>query len=136
MPKGEFNGAIFFRCDAEMEATLREMQRHQKTVPVALARGLLEEACKFYRENGYFHFPIMVGPKFQLMVAEPPAPEAGGSPQGSPTRPGAGLEVDHVYPVRKKGDSARAKSSRRAAWEIARPEGAAAANKKTRVAGK
>lgn len=55
---------------------MREMMKHQKTVPVDLAKGLIEEACRFYRENGYFHFPVLFGPKFQLMVAEPPSPEA------------------------------------------------------------
>lgn len=73
MPKREFNGAIYFRCDAQTDATLRDIMRDQKMVPVDLAKGLLEEACKFYRENGYFYFPIVFEPRHQLMVAEPQA---------------------------------------------------------------
>lgn len=117
MPKREFNGAIYFRCDAEMEATLREMQRHQKTVPVDLAKGLVDEACKFYRAHGYFNFPIVIGPKFQLMVAEPPSPEAGLPTKSPPITTAdqaakAIAKPDPDYPVRPRRRKRRAGSEK------------------------
>lgn len=59
--------------------TLLEIQRDSGHKPVVVARLLVEQACQFYRENGWFRFPVVIEPAEFSAVAErdEPAPKAG-----------------------------------------------------------
>jgi hypothetical protein len=56
---------------AEQEAFIAELAKHRITGP-ELVRGLLDAARDFYRENGWFSFPLTITPeKFQQSSPQP-----------------------------------------------------------------
>lgn len=91
MPKKEFNGTISLRCDDAMSATLKDIHLKHQVPPVALARGLIEAALRFYTEHRFFSFPVRIEPEaFQrewLAAAEQPQAGYG---------EGAEVKLDHL----------------------------------------
>lgn len=64
MPKkGITSGQLGVRVDEETVRTLLVMEEKHRVAPVDLARGLLEAACQFYREHGWFSFPVRIEPE-------------------------------------------------------------------------
>jgi hypothetical protein len=59
------SGQLNVSITPEQEAFIEELAKHRITGP-ELVRGLLDEAKKFYDDNGWFSFPLTITPeKFQ-----------------------------------------------------------------------
>jgi hypothetical protein len=64
MPKKvPFNGTVFLRLDEEDAATLREIDKTHQIAPTKFTAALIKSACQFYREKGWFSFPIVIEPE-------------------------------------------------------------------------
>lgn len=67
------SGQLNVSITPEQEAFIAELAKHRLTGP-ELVRGLLDEARKFYDENGWFSFPLTITPeKFQQAARSKPA---------------------------------------------------------------
>lgn len=98
MPKKvPFTGNVFFRCDEEDTAALIAIDRNHGIGPAKLGAGLLHAACQFYRQHGWFSFPVVIEPvAFQakyvaesnplISEVEQQIPVASGKPAEYPTR--------------------------------------------------
>lgn len=60
--KREFTGQLNFKCQEDVTAALLEIRERHHIEPVDFSRGLLKAACQFYRENGWFSFPVVIEP--------------------------------------------------------------------------
>lgn len=64
MPKKlPFKGTIFYRCVEQDTATLREIEAKHNIAPIKFTAGLIQAACQFYREKGWFSFPVVIRPE-------------------------------------------------------------------------
>lgn len=61
--KKEFNGTIYWEADEDTAATLKHMASAHGVTPVEVTRRLLLAACQFYREHGWFSFPVVIEPE-------------------------------------------------------------------------
>lgn len=69
MPKKDFNGTIFVRCDEATTGILLDLEAKQGVHPQELARRLIDAACQLFRERRKIEFPIMVIPAKELQLA-------------------------------------------------------------------
>lgn len=70
MAKGVVKDVVFARGVTHLAATINEIALRHRITPADLTRGLLEAACQFYREHGWFSFPILIEPlAFQAVKA-------------------------------------------------------------------
>ena len=100
MPKKGFNGQIGLRCSDEMSATLKEIERTHRIAPIELARGLVDATCQFYRQHGWFSFPVVIQPEaFQRQYIAAEAAQA-------PYIPGSIDHVANAAAVEKAADDA------------------------------
>lgn len=59
------SGQLNVKITPDQEAFIAELEKHRITGP-ELVRGLLDAARGFYKENGWFSFPLTITPeKFQ-----------------------------------------------------------------------
>lgn len=64
MPKKtKVTTTIFARGVEHLADTINAIDSIHGIPPAELTRRLLEAACKFYRENGWFSFPIIIEPE-------------------------------------------------------------------------
>lgn len=65
------SGQLNVKVTPEQEAFIAQLEKHRITGP-ELIRGLLDAARDFYRENGWFSFPLTITPdKFQQSSPAP-----------------------------------------------------------------
>ncbi len=60
MPK--LSDQVSVRMDPEWRETLRAIEVKHRIPPPEFIRGLVEAGLQFYRENGWFAFPVTVQP--------------------------------------------------------------------------
>lgn len=66
---------LYVRGMTPYAATMNAIAKHHRITPTDLARGLIESACAFYDEHGWFSFPVTVIPTvFQRTQAEHESP--------------------------------------------------------------
>ncbi len=54
---------ISVRLDPETMCTLRQIEERHGLIPTEFTRRLLDSALAFYREHGWFSFPVTVHPE-------------------------------------------------------------------------
>lgn len=63
MPKkGQVTETIFARGISHLAPTINAIAENHRILPPDLTRGLLDAACKFYEEHGWFSFPVKITP--------------------------------------------------------------------------
>lgn len=68
-PMAKKSEQISVRLDDETFATLGEINSRHGLEPVLVARRCLEAVTAFYRENGYFAFPVKILPEREFLAA-------------------------------------------------------------------
>jgi hypothetical protein len=112
MPKStRVTDKVFARIEEDLAEGINAIHEKHHIEPAVLVRGLLEAAVSFYRDKGFFSFPVVIHPEaFQARwVAETQAeyqhgPTKGGAP------PGKGLDKSR----RRRGAGPAASLSRSA----------------------
>lgn len=68
MPKKKpLEDVLYVRGMQEMAPILNEIEQRHRVGPIELAKALLDEACRFYEEHGWFSLPAKVIPeRFQV----------------------------------------------------------------------
>lgn len=94
---------------AEMAATLAEIKAHHRYLAPQVARGLLEEACKFYDKHKWFGFPV----RFEADVTKIPAQLVVRVPQPYPASGGGDRMVNESDGPGKLADDEAKKRKRR-----------------------
>jgi hypothetical protein len=92
---GPLTKQLNFGVTDETHRIVMEITRKHRTQPTDLCRGLVEAACDFYEQHGFFSFPVRIEPEaFQhgyiTKVAEP------ASPYGERPNAAAEIEADEV----------------------------------------
>ena len=65
---------ISVRLPPETMAVLREINARHGLIPTEFTRRLIESAVDFYRQNGWFSFPVDISPHSLQQVAESATP--------------------------------------------------------------
>jgi PAS domain S-box-containing protein len=101
MPRrSKVTDTIFARGVSHLAPTINAIDARHGIAPAEFTRKLLEAACKFYKDHGWFSFPVKIEPEeFQPAHAYPMAAEA---EQG--TEITAIVECDHERRVVKVDD--------------------------------
>lgn len=67
MPK--LSDQVSVRIDPGWKETLKEIEEKHRIPPPELVRGLMGAALDFYREHGWFGFPVVVVPMSEYVQA-------------------------------------------------------------------
>lgn len=103
--KKKFEDIIYVRGLAHRAETLNKISDLHRIDHVELARGLVEAACDFYEEHGFFSFPVRIEPEAfqrQWLAAE-------GRQSGYEPSPTAVIEAEEAA---RRDDAARKKKAR------------------------
>jgi antitoxin component of RelBE/YafQ-DinJ toxin-antitoxin module len=60
---------LAIRLPGELLETLAEIQEKHGLTPTEIARRCLDQVAGFYRENGYFSFPVHIVPNAEFLKA-------------------------------------------------------------------
>jgi hypothetical protein len=63
MKKPKFSKPTPVRLSPEDCEILEEIEKAHKIPPASFIRGMVTAGCAFYREHGYFYFPVEVVPQ-------------------------------------------------------------------------
>jgi hypothetical protein len=127
MPKkAQITDYIFARGVSHLAADINSIRERHKIEPADLVRGLLEAAAKFYRDQGFFSFPVRIEPEdFQRSYIARGASFSGatlpgkgaGSLAAGKAAPETGMEMGLRYeqsrksrkiPAKKAGENSKA----------------------------